>query len=146
VHVRAASERAVLYFDPTDSKVVYSLNVATGSTEITAFLPSPERRHSLKLYRGEVPIDVLWKPQAVWLPRLLRSLNLKMYLTHRGVMQASSHTHLAAVITTHFIRLFSSDLRGNIREIFKYEKPYKAGPAYFQVLLPNNLILARFVI
>lgn len=104
-----ASERAVLYFDPTDSKVVYSLNVATGSTEITAFLPSPERRHSLKLYRGEVPIDVLWKPQA-----------------------ASSHTHLAAVVTTHFIRLFSSDLRGNIREIFKYEKPYKAGPAYFQ--------------
>jgi hypothetical protein len=52
--------------------------------------------------------------------------------------QASSHTHLAAVVTTHFIRLFSSDLRGNIREIFKYEKPYKAGPTHFQV--PTSLI------
>lgn len=62
----AASERAVLYFDPADRKLVYSLNVSTGSTEIVSFLPSPDRRHILRLRRDEVPIDVLWKPQPVY--------------------------------------------------------------------------------
>jgi hypothetical protein len=80
----------VLYYDARNEQLVYSANSSTGSTEIAAFQPSNDPKLRLKLDRGEVVLDVVWKPQP-----------------------PASQIHLAAIVTSSSIRIISSDLQVN---------------------------------
>jgi len=97
-----------MYFDPENEKLVFSANCGTVGEGTSALGLSTNPDHSLQLSEKETPLDVVWKPQVT-----------------------SAKTQFGAVLTRKSIRIFATDMQGNITPLVHYRRPIGAQPFYF---------------
>lgn len=97
-----------MYFDSVKTQLVFSANCVSVPEGIPLFSMSTNPEHTLQLGEKETPIDLVWKPQP-----------------------SQSKIHFGALLTRKSIRIFATDMQGNVTPLVHHKRPMGAQPFYF---------------